>query len=197
MPSWSRLARNIARKSLFTVVSQMRTSGSQAPTQTRKSQRNSMPSDGSQPRPLGAHSIREVDLSEGLAHTSYDPDPDGDADPGEVVWTWVPYEEDASRGKDRPVVVIGRSTKSGTHGVYVAQLTSKDHDRDARWEASQGRHWMDVGTGKWDSRGRPSEVRLDRILWVAHDEVRREGATLKRQIFERVINGMRTVDSNR
>ena len=94
MPSWSRLARNIARKALFTVVSQMRTSGSQAPTQTRKSQRNSMPSDGSQPRPLGAHSIREVDLSEGLAHTSYDPDPDGDADPGEVVWTWVPYEED-------------------------------------------------------------------------------------------------------
>ena len=43
MPSWSRLARNIARKALSTVVSQMRTSGSQAPTQTRKSRRDSMP----------------------------------------------------------------------------------------------------------------------------------------------------------
>ena len=35
----------------------------------------------------------------------YAPDLDGRADPGEVVWTWVAYEEDASQGKDRPVPV--------------------------------------------------------------------------------------------
>ena len=32
----------------------------------------------------------------------YTPEMDGDADPGEVVWAWVPYEEDPNRGKDRP-----------------------------------------------------------------------------------------------
>src|ERR1700761_1921415 len=32
----------------------------------------------------------------------YAPDLDGRADPGEIVWTWVIYEDDPSRGKDRP-----------------------------------------------------------------------------------------------
>ena len=40
---------------------------------------------------------------------------DGDADPGEVVWTWVPYQEDSSVGKDRPAVVIGAQGE----GVYL------------------------------------------------------------------------------
>ena len=35
----------------------------------------------------------------------YAPDLDGDADPGEVVWAWVPYEEDPTQVKDRPVLV--------------------------------------------------------------------------------------------
>ena len=30
------------------------------------------------------------------------------ADPGEIVWTWVAYEEDPTQGKDRPVLVVGR-----------------------------------------------------------------------------------------
>ena len=38
----------------------------------------------------------------------YSPNLDGRADPGEIVWTWVTYEEDPSRGKDRPVLVVGR-----------------------------------------------------------------------------------------
>ena len=38
---------------------------------------------------------------------TYQPERDGDPDPGEVVWTWVPYEDDPEQGKDRPVVVIG------------------------------------------------------------------------------------------
>jgi hypothetical protein len=32
----------------------------------------------------------------------YTPDDDGHADPGEVVWTWVPYEDDPRQG---PVAV--------------------------------------------------------------------------------------------
>jgi len=48
-------------------------------------------------------------MSSGPASISYEPDlGDGDPDPGEIVWTWVPFEEDPDRGKDRPVLVIGR-----------------------------------------------------------------------------------------
>ena len=44
----------------------------------------------------------------GGRHLDYSPDLDGRADPGEVVWAWVAYEEDAGQGKDRPVLVVGR-----------------------------------------------------------------------------------------
>ena len=55
---------------------------------------------------------------------SYTPSRDGDADPGEVVWTWVPYEDDPSQGKDRPVVVVGTRGRR----LVVVPLTSKRHD---------------------------------------------------------------------
>lgn len=123
----------------------------------------------------------------GLPAFAYAPDPDGDADPGEVVWTWVPYEEDAARGKDRPVLVLARSTD----GLVVAQMTSKDHDRDAAQEARWGRYWHDVGSGAWDRQGRPSRVRLDRLLVVDPAAVRREGATMERRTFDGVVAALR------
>lgn len=123
----------------------------------------------------------------GLPAFAYAPDPDGDADPGEVVWTWVPYEEDAARGKDRPVLVLARSTD----GLVVAQMTSKDHDRDAAQEARWGRYWHDVGPGAWDRQGRPSRVRLDRLLVVDPAAVRREGATMERRTFDGVVAALR------
>ena len=46
----------------------------------------------------------------------------------------------------------------------------------------------DIGSGSWDSRGRPSEVRLDRIVRLAPDAVRREGAALDRRLFLRVAH---------
>ena len=75
--------------------------------------------------------------------------------------------------------------------LVVAQMTSKDHDRDAAQEARWGRHWYDVGTGAWDSRGRPSEVRLDRLLLVEDSAVRREGATLSRAVYEGAVTALR------
>ena len=66
-------------------------------------------------------------------------------------------------------------------------LTSKDHDRDEDDEARYGRHWMDVGTGGWDREGRPSEVRLDRLVFLRDDQIRREGAALDRAVFEAVV----------
>jgi hypothetical protein len=114
---------------------------------------------------------------------TYAPEADGRPDPGEVCWAWVPYEDDPSQGKDRPVLILDREGDVLT-GLY---LTSKDHDRDAEDEARHGRHWMDVGTGAWDREGRPSEVRLDRVLRLRESEVRREGAALGRDIFEAVV----------
>ena len=117
----------------------------------------------------------------------YAPEADGHPDPGEVVWAWVPYEDDPTRGKDRPVLVIG------TEGDLLVglQLTSKDHDRDAAQEASVGRFWMDVGTGAWDSQRRPSEVRLNRLLRLDPDAVRREGSALPRPVFDAVVEAAR------
>jgi len=117
----------------------------------------------------------------------YAPVADGDADPGEVVWAWIPYEEDPARGKDRPVLVIGRDGPR----LLGLPLTSKDHDRDAADEARHGRFWIDVGPGGWDPRGRPSEVRLDRVVPLDPRAVRREGAALDRERFRTVVAAFR------
>ena len=126
---------------------------------------------------------------EGPFEFSYTPHPDGHADPGEIVWTWVPFEDDPRRGKDRPVLVIG------AHGKHLLglMLTSKDHDRDAAEELRHGRHWLDVGTGDWDALRRPSEVRLDRILTLDPAVVRREGATFDRARFDEVARAVRAL----
>ena len=130
---------------------------------------------------------REKMLALGLPDFAYSPDPDGEADPGEVVWAWVPFEEDPAQGKHRPVLVLARHETL----LVVAQMTSKDHDRDAAQEARWGRFWHDVGTGDWDRQGRPSEVRLDRLLLVEPASVRREGATMKREVFDGVVAALR------
>ncbi|MDO5617683.1 type II toxin-antitoxin system PemK/MazF family toxin [Kocuria sp.] len=120
----------------------------------------------------------------GQVRASYDPHPDGKADPGEIVWTWVPYQEDHSRGKDRPVLIVGRN------GQYLLalMLTSKDHN-NAR---THDDHFVDIGTGDWDRAGRPSEVRVDRVLQVLEADIRRDGAVLGRDRFNAVIQGLQS-----
>ncbi len=122
----------------------------------------------------------------GKVDITYSPRTDGRPDPGEVVWTWVPFEEDHSQGKDRPVLLIGRDG----NWLLGLQLTSKDHDLDAAQEARWGRYWMDIGTGPWDRQRRPSEVRLDRIVRVDPNAVRREGATLDKKMFTAVARSL-------
>jgi len=118
---------------------------------------------------------------------AYAPKPDGQPDPGEIVWTWVPFEEDHAVGKDRPVLVIG----SDGDWLLGVMLTSRDHDDDAAREHRAGRDWVDVGTGAWDRRGRPSEVRINRIIRVDAAKVRREGAVLAQERFEDVADAIR------
>ena len=121
----------------------------------------------------------------GRATIGYAPRQDGDADPGEVVWAWVPYEEDPSRGKDRPVLVLAMLDGD----LLGLMLTSKDHDG----RPADDRHWFDLGSGAWDKQGRPSEVRLDRVLRLAPSAVRREGAALDRVRFDQVAAAARDV----
>ena len=61
-----------------------------------------------------------VPVAAGDVTVNYRPERDGDPDPGEVVWTWVPFEDEPQQGKDRPVIVIGVAGADlvvvGTHG---------------------------------------------------------------------------------
>jgi hypothetical protein len=108
----------------------------------------------------------------------YTPCLDGDPDPGEVVWTWVPYEEDPTQGKDRPVMIIGR------HGALLVgvALTSKDRP---------GADQVPVGTGAWDRDRRPSYAKIDRVLDVVPEQVRREGAIIGRDRYDAVVEAVR------
>jgi RimJ/RimL family protein N-acetyltransferase len=112
----------------------------------------------------------------------YDPSLDGDADPGEVVWAWVPFEEDPTMGKDRPVVVLGREGGD----LLVVQLSTKVHSQ--RQDRAE---WIELGRGPWDDAGRVSYVDLDRLLRVPQRAVRREGAILDRRRFDEVADAVR------
>lgn len=127
---------------------------------------------------------------QGTVRPVYAPDLDGAPDPGEIVWTWVPFEEDPSRGKDRPVLLVGHDGP----WLLALMLTSKDHAGEgASRTGVDSRRWLDIGTGPWDSRRRPSEVRLDRVLRVDPANVRREGAVLQRAVFDQVTRSMTTL----
>jgi hypothetical protein len=118
----------------------------------------------------------------GASGIVFDPRVDAAPDPGEVVWTWVPYEENDGRGKDRPVVIVARDTKSS---VFALQLTSKPQDEDAR-------HFVFVGPGPWDSQGRPSWARLDRVFRVSESGMRREASSVSRKQFAAVSAALKS-----
>ncbi|MBO9705884.1 MAG: type II toxin-antitoxin system PemK/MazF family toxin, partial [Arthrobacter sp.] len=113
----------------------------------------------------------------------YSPRADGAADPGEIVWTWVPFEEDHRQGKDRPVLLVGED------GPWLLglMLTSKDKNNAAHRDAA----YVDIGSGPWDREGRPSEVKVNRVVRVDPAAIRREGAVLDRRRFSQVSDGLR------
>lgn len=110
----------------------------------------------------------------------YAPDLNGRADPGEIVWTWVAYEDRPDQGKDRPVLVVGRDRRV----LLGLMLSSQErHIND--------RNWVGIGTGSWDDAHRLSWVRLDRVLDVPEESIRREGAILERAVFDVVAFRLR------
>jgi hypothetical protein len=128
-------------------------------------------------RPITSNSVPTAHRARRLV---YAPDLDGRADPGEIVWTWVVYEDDPTRGKDRPVLVVGRDRST----LLGLMLSSQDYHRDDK-------DWVGIGSGSWDYEGRASWVRLDRVLDVPEEGIRREGAILDREVFEVVAARLR------
>jgi hypothetical protein len=140
------------------------------------------------PTPSGGRARSTTDLAQ--VHSAptadrartvvYAPDLDGGADPGEIVWAWVPFEEQDGRGKDRPLLVVGRAGAD-----VLALMLSSQHKRDGEPD------WVSIGSGAWDREGRESFVRLDRVFEVAERGIRREGAVLERGRFDRVAGELR------
>lgn len=111
---------------------------------------------------------------------SYAPRLNGAADPGEIVWTWVPFEESPREGKDRPVLVVGHKGRT-----LLGLMLSSNPMRDGQ------PNWQSLGTGNWDQARRASWVRLDRVLAVGDRRIRREAAVLDGERFERVAGELR------
>ena len=155
-----------------------RTSGSSAPkpSASKSSSANSSAPKPSAPAPTVASDGSDYpgDYRD-MINFEYSPSLDGDADPGEIVWTWVPFEEDHSQGKDRPVLLVGRD------GEYLLALmmTSKDHNNREHADPN----YLDIGSGPWDPQGRASEVKLNRVIRVRPDSMRREGAIMPEDTF--------------
>ena len=155
-----------------------RTSGSSTP---KPSASKPSSAKSSAPKPSAPASTGASDGSDypgdyrDMINFEYSPSLDGDADPGEIVWTWVPFEEDHSQGKDRPVLLVGRD------GEYLLALmmTSKDHNNREHADPN----YLDIGSGPWDPQGRASEVKLNRVIRVRPDSMRREGAIMPEDTF--------------
>ncbi|WP_235480803.1 type II toxin-antitoxin system PemK/MazF family toxin [Agromyces sp. Leaf222] len=132
------------------------------------------------PGQTGASATVEVDPRRlRKVRLAYSPSPDGQPDPGEIVWTWVPYEERDGRGKDRPVVVVAAS---GAEAFLAVQLTSKAHDGS--------RDFVALGAGAWDPAGRPSWANIDRVFRVHTAGMRREAASLDAKRYLKVAEAL-------
>ncbi len=142
------------------------------PTQKPAPSAPTQPTQPTQPAP------RRADLpSEATVQIEYSPKIDGDPDPGDVVWVWVPFEEDPTQGKDRPLVVIGRR---GSKLVGVP-LTTKQNTDEAQ---------VEVGTGDWDPKHRVSFARIWRMMDIDESAMRREGAILDTKRFELIVRAV-------
>ncbi len=116
-----------------------------------------------------------IPTSQRARHVVYCPNLDGRADPGEIVWTWVPFDHDPRDGRDQPVLIVGRERRM----LLGLALSS-----DPRW--SHDPDWIGIGRSSWDDR--PHWVRMDRVHDVPEESIRREGALLERRVYDAVAH---------
>ncbi|MGN7968204.1 type II toxin-antitoxin system PemK/MazF family toxin [Microbacterium sp. 22296] len=165
-----------ASRLISAVLGLLRPSAPQArPAATRPTSARPAPGRASE-RPVAPRGSETVEIDPPRRLTlAYAPRRDNAPDGGEIVWTWVPYEERDGRGKDRPVLVIGRADATRS---YAVRLTSKPHDGD--------RQYLALGTGEWDPQRRPSWVDVEQVYLVHDAGMRREAAALDRKRFDTV-----------
>jgi len=133
---------------------------------------------GSGPR-AAVETVEVEPPGRGGLRITYEPSTDGDPDAGEIVWTWVPYAERDGRGKDRPVLVIGRHSADR---VFAVRLTSRSHDGD--------RDFLALGSGEWDAHARPPWVDIEQLYSVHVRGMRREASALDPKRFARVADAL-------
>ncbi len=92
------------------------------------------------------------------------------------MWTWVPYVENDGRGKDRPVLIIGRVSPTEWAACY---LSTKEHPG-----------FVSIGSGPWDSKGRESFLSPERVLRVTEEGMRRESAAVSKERFEAAVRAV-------
>lgn len=148
-----------------------------APVAKWRNQASRQPSEPS-PGQAGGGATRDLTAAELRAmRPSYAPSLDGEPDPGEVIWTWVPYVENDGRGKDRPVLIIARLDAGAWAACY---LSTKQH-----------RDFVSVGSGPWDSQGRESFLSPERVLRVTGDGMRRESMGMDRVHYDRAVQAVK------
>lgn len=110
----------------------------------------------------------------------YAPDLAGRAGPGEIVWTWVVDQSDPTRGEDRAVLLVGRDRRT----LLGLMLSSQE-------KLAKDPNSVEIGCGSWNYGGKSSWVRLDRVFEVPEESIRREGAIVNREVFDRVAARLR------
>ncbi|MCY7365454.1 MAG: type II toxin-antitoxin system PemK/MazF family toxin [Frankiaceae bacterium] len=117
----------------------------------------------------------------GARRVTYAPRRNGRADPGEIVWAAVPFEDRPGEAKDRPVLIVGRRDRATVLGLQLSTQERRAHQDG----------WLPLGKGPWDRQGRDSFVRLDRVLELRPDSIRREGAVLDEARFRYISSALR------
>ena len=123
----------------------------------------------------------------------YAPNMDGQVDPGEVVWFWVPNhdadpndetttttDDTTPKFTERALVVSGRT---GDPVLGLITSPNPEHADDEKW--------LDIGSGPWDEQGRRSWLRLDKVIKVAETAIRRQGAVIPLGRFNRIASRLR------
>lgn len=128
-----------------------------------------------------AASAIRVEATERMSRNIYyAPDMDGQAEPGEVVWIWAPSDGPDLPPRERAMLVVGRDRHT------ILGLLISPNPQHAGAES-----WLDIGAGEWDASGRQCWIRLDRVLEVSEQGVRRQGALFPPRRFERIANRLR------
>ncbi|AWB82439.1 hypothetical protein C3B44_08835 [Corynebacterium yudongzhengii] len=111
----------------------------------------------------------------------YGPDIDGPADAGEIVWLRVPENGPNQPPVERAILVVGRSMNQELLGLLISPAP----------EHADEENWFPIGSGQWQPTGEPCWLRLDRIIQVPENWVRRQGALFPERRFERLARVLR------